>query len=88
MYGKQCLAVQVERGTSPYEFFSVLLESIAEEIVDSIDDKGENVVYDALKEVSNLLRRTRTDSLGLGSVIYWPNIPWEEDDSDVPISVA
>ena len=82
MYGKQCLGVEIDRYESPYEFFAALIENAAEEAVERLDDEGEVAVYDTFEEVSRMMRRTRSDSLGLGMILYWPHIPWEEDDSD------
>ena len=78
MYGKQCLGVQVD--DSVFQFYANVIEQAADEIVSRLDDEHDDAVYDVLEEVGKMLRRTRSDSLGLSTIIYWPSIPWEEDN--------
>jgi hypothetical protein len=37
----------------------------------------EHDMLDVLETLATVLESTRTDSLGRGIVIYWPNIPFE-----------
>jgi hypothetical protein len=65
MYGKQCLAVTLEQYESPAQFMFQLGFEIKERYCD--DDASEYDVYDLFCE-------PREDSMGRGSVIYWPSI--------------
>ena len=61
MYGKTCLGVTLGPGQSVLEFaFDVLQETRPEEV----------------SEVIDILRRPRQDSMGLGMILYWPDVPW------------
>lgn len=69
MYGKVCLAVSVDY---PGSFFV----DVTREICRGEDDDNEQ--YKRLKE----LKGYRTDQLGLGQVVYWPNVPFDGEDDD------
>ncbi len=74
MYGKRCVSVNIDRGES--------LEALCGQLVLDAerDNEGDG------DEVVRILRQTRTDNMGLGTVAYWPNIQWpegrEEQDGD------
>lgn len=64
MFGLECLGVSLERDTTPMAFFADLLEQVA--AVGELEDQ--------LAELSFMMRETRTDQLGLGTIVYWPEI--------------
>jgi hypothetical protein len=64
MYGKECLGVECD---DPVKFMLELAIGLAE----TCEDAGE--VADFLE----MLRDPQTDSMGLGSIIYWPRITWQ-----------
>lgn len=66
MYGKQCLGVSVSGGFG--EFLSALVKGIS-----SIE--SENMI-DLIEEVS----KVETDSLGMGTIVYFPKVDFEEED--------
>lgn len=67
MYGKECIAVDLE-GTSPFEFFADLLR-YAEEDSDR----------ECLEEA---LRSAKTDSMGRGQVVYFPDTEYFDEDQE------
>lgn len=69
MYGKVCLGVTVDRDHTMGEFLALIIESVTDENQD---------------ELAEALRGLRTDSMGLGEVLYFPKVPYsaEEEDSE------
>lgn len=82
MYGKQCLGIEFggrgDKYDTEYELFGDLLEAC----LDATDDQ------DNLRELAEIVKGARSDSMGLGMVVYFPRVKWEEymygddDDSD------
>jgi hypothetical protein len=70
MYGRECVGVTVN---DPFEFFAELLGSAYDSCKD--DDEREGVI----NGITDLLRDTRTDSMGRSMIVYWPSIEWKED---------
>lgn len=68
MFGKECVGVTLDRNTPESEFIADVIEVIAD-----------NEEWDTLREFCSLLRDSRGDSMGLGSIIYWPQIEWPDD---------
>src|SRR6185503_1826598 len=71
MYGKECFGVD---SSNPVNDLIRLFGALAEQ-------------FDAeqIAEVANALDGVRMDSMGRGSIMYWPSIEWQEnvrDDQD------
>jgi hypothetical protein len=69
MYGKQCLAVT---GATLGEVVAVLVSQAIEKAEDILN-KG--LVYDVEKAAGEI----KTDSLGMGIVVYFPSVPYNDD---------
>lgn len=67
MYGKSCLAVALDAGQSPFKVFS--------DILLNVDEHGG--IHNDLALVHKALRDARVDDLGLGTILYFPTIPFE-----------
>ncbi len=67
MYGKSCLGVEVARGQSLGELFATIIENVEE------DDRY---------EVAQQVRRLCTDSMGLGTIVYFPNVEFDDANSE------
>ncbi len=82
MFGDTCLAVTIDRdGINEYELMGRVVEAAAQHGADKADNEHEfasESVNEAVEPVVEALRGTRTDSMGLGIVIYWPNISYVE----------
>lgn len=72
MYGKACVGVDLDSSKS---LFSVGMD-VAYAIVDECESTGEDPA-DTLAEICNL--RAREDSMGLGSIVYFPKLEWPSD---------
>lgn len=64
MYGKECLAVTVDRGFNDHQLIAL-----------AVSQPGVDV-----KAITDALQDTRQDSMGLGTVLYWPNVPYVENE--------
>lgn len=73
MFGKQCLAISTD--DSPFDVAANLLETSIRSIEVS------EVEFDQ-QHFADILRQTRSDSMGLGSVYYWPSETYESGDED------
>lgn len=80
MYGEVCLAVTTDSASEA-----------ATVILDVVQAAAKNGTTEDVIEVIDMLRGSRTDSMGRGVVVYWPDIRWadcgeaedrEEDEED------
>lgn len=71
MYGKKCLSFNLESGENEFDVFLSISESI-QSYVESHDDGLE------LEDITPHFMGAKSDSMGLGIVIYFPEIEWEE----------
>lgn len=77
MFGKECLAFTADSETSSF--------AVAADLMAAAIDAGE----DFIAPVIEAMRGIRTDSLGRGTVFYFPGVPadglrFEEDEFDAP----
>lgn len=72
MYGARCIGLDIERGES---VFAILAE-LTQAAIDA----------DIADEWLDVMANTKSDSMGLGSIIYWPRMDWTDGkpDSDAP----
>src|SRR6185369_5502013 len=70
MYGKTCLGLDVERDFNPI-WLGVRLAEVAQ------DESDPNSALDDLLEQTHGMR---SDSMGLGSIFYWPDVPFVGED--------
>lgn len=75
MFGKECVGA-LGRG-SPLEIMAALVEALPASLPEIAED-GERAVDDFADLITDLMRDARSDSLGRGTVIYWPQIAWPE----------
>ena len=75
MYGKVCVGVDLERNQSEADFVLDVMAYL-------LETATEDVHAGYLLEQVDLMRGSRGDSMGLGSIIYWPNLPWPEGRAD------
>lgn len=74
MYGKKCLSFNLESGENEFDAFLSIAESI-QSYVESNDDGLE------LEDITSYFMGAKLDSMGLGVVIYFPEIVWEDSDT-------
>jgi hypothetical protein len=69
MYGSTCVGVTLERDQSVVNFVLDVIEAAS-----SFDEE------DDMENLTQALRNPRSDSMGLGTIIYWPELPWVDGD--------
>jgi hypothetical protein len=69
MYGKECLGVTCD---DTHKLIVDVIEQAIEE------DNGENSVIEDTLEV---MKDSRTDSMGRSSIIYWPSVEFSREDA-------
>ena len=70
-YGDKCIGIDIDRGSSLGGVISDLLDTA----IDIDFDTGTN---DATTALSKALHDMTTDSMGLGMIVYFPSIVWED----------
>ncbi len=73
MYGKRCVGVTCE---NPVSTCIEIVQALAMSSFNDADE-FETVKFD---EFCHLLSDVKTDSMGMSTIVYWPNIPAPEDD--------
>lgn len=77
MYDKYCVGVKLEQGKSAFR----VATEICLAALDIIADKGcneERTAFSFIQELSNT--KVAEDSLGMDSVLYFPDVEWPEGD--------
>ncbi|MGH9921075.1 MAG: hypothetical protein ACRD6W_19675, partial [Nitrososphaerales archaeon] len=68
MYGAKCLGVEIDRDTS--------LGYLVGDLIDALEGD------DDLREVADGFRQLRSDDMGLGTIFYFPGVPYVEDEPE------
>lgn len=76
MYGDKCFAITCD-DENPFDIVLDLLINLVADIEPEIDDVEVSIV-ELLDDAKHFLRNPRTDSLGLGCIIYWPHIEFND----------
>ena len=72
MYGKRCLAADINRETSAAKIVALIISECLTDLVDECDSEFD--LKDAVESLCSDLSNVREDSMGLGTVVYWPRI--------------
>lgn len=67
MYGKECLGIKCDSA------IEAIFETITEAIIRDTDHVQTIALIDELRDY-------HIDSLGLGSILYFPNLEWENEN--------
>lgn len=67
MFGRQCFAVQLDRGLSVLQYIGQLMQYISEDAQDALAENEQ------MGELAEMLQDAQTDNLGLGIVLYFPH---------------
>lgn len=81
MYGKYCFAVTLSEECDLAEGIATFFLEVGQHILEEERAEFETVIgfEPELDIIFKELRGYRTDSLGRGEILYFPNIPWIED---------
>ena len=69
MYGEKCLAITLDRDTSIGQFVG--------DVLFAAGSVGEDGVFDILADAFHDMK---TDDMGLGSVCYFPGVPYQAEE--------
>jgi MoxR-like ATPase len=72
MFGRKCVGVTVSRDVSAFR----LAAEVAVALLDGDVDEGPNDVEDLAR------LRVSEDSMGLGSIIYFPGVEWKDSGEE------
>lgn len=76
MYGASCLGITTGRFTNPHD---VIMKIVVQFVEENHEDED---FLSKFRELTDCLQNPRQDSMGLGTVTYFPDIDWEDDDED------
>jgi hypothetical protein len=76
MAGERCVGVTL----ADIEPAMFLLDVLDQAVQDLFVPGNEDGIYD---QVRKMLRITRTDKMGHGTVLYWPLVKWPKDREEV-----
>ena len=92
MYGKSCLAItgslrECQRAVA--NVVGVLIDEIVDAEADLNDDSLSDAIRNAAditvttnrKLIEQLIATQQSDSMGMGTVMYWPNFTFEADET-------
>ena len=97
MYGEGCVAIYLGRGVTESALLATLLEGLIDSAIRFAYDEGANYEYAGRDDPKNedkltiakilfMMKQARTDSMGIGTVVYFPGITAEDnggpDDED------
>ena len=80
MYGKKCLAFDLD-GSIPQEM-AQLSTDIMNYCLDNLPNNYADDLCNEMENFFDIISEAKTDDMGLGTVIYFPNVEWEEDEDD------
>ena len=83
MHGKKCLAFDLDGSLS--QEMAQLSTDIMNHCYDNLSGDSAEELINEMENFFDILSEAKTDSMGLGEVIYFPNITWDEnwnEDSD------
>lgn len=73
MHGRRCVAVSSQPSQPAFEI---------EIGADLMAECAEREDWDMATMVREAVRGTRSDSMGLGIVVYWPEVEWPEGEEE------
>lgn len=71
MYGRECVGLVV---SNVFSAVAALYSGLSRVVADEID------LEDYLEALSDVIRETRQDGMGLDHIIYWPALAWPVDE--------
>ncbi|MHB8407832.1 MAG: hypothetical protein ACYDHY_06915 [Acidiferrobacterales bacterium] len=70
MYGRSCLGVTIDRDHDLMDFIADVLEHASE---------SEDI---SLSELADSFRGAKTDSMGLGTILYFPDVAHQDEPAE------
>lgn len=77
MFGKSCLGVDLDEGVTLCEVFGRIISLITEPY-----QFGDEFTPDDIELCGKLIIGGRTDNMGLGTILYFPEVSYFDEDED------
>lgn len=79
MFGSQCLGVDLPVDISAFRFVAHVFDAIESDMVFDSDGKElEAILVDVIAKVTRVIEKACLDSMGKGTIIYFPSVQYEE----------
>lgn len=75
MFGRECLGVSLDRYASEFALIADVLANMP------VSSDGETM-EDSLDTLAKAFRGANQDQIGLGTIVYWPAVPYVGDEND------
>lgn len=87
MYGRSCLGITVDRDSEfenkPYYLVYRLIQVAIQEAMDHAAAEEEaDAIADRMEALDEVFKSARQDSMGLGYIIYFEDVEWQEPDDE------
>lgn len=73
MYGQTCLGVESD---SPRDVIGMVVDILLDVVENQYDVRNDDALNE-LQELGDVLKTAKQDSMGMGSIIYFPDVPYE-----------
>ena len=80
MYGAKCLGIDFDSSYTPVYVVCEIARAFMDNSDMSLRD-SQSKLHEMLYQLGT---KARTDSMGMGQIVYWPDIEWQDEDSDCP----
>ena len=70
MFGDACLGIELNQETSLSKFYG--------ELIYHIYNNSEDISPDDIREITSAIERAKTDSMGLGTILYFPYTEFDD----------
>lgn len=81
MYGDSCVAVSCDENNISDVVLDIVSESM--DLLDWYNPESDpDSIRDSIDELISSLKGAKMDSMGLGYVVYWPNMAWPNEVED------
>ena len=80
MYGQNCIGFYVD-GTIAQEIAQLATE-IVNYCYDTLVGNDAEEMLDSIERLLDIMTEAKTDNMGQGTVIYFPNVEWEDVEED------
>lgn len=102
MYGKKCVGIVIGRDNRIEALIARVMRNVAEEAISAAEDIAEDIDNEGghgyakvdnkrqeLDDLSTIFSQTRSDGMGLDTIVYWPSMKWDiVEESEIDESEA
>jgi hypothetical protein len=74
MGGVPCLGVTLEVGQTPFKFMADMLKEVASLVSSNMNGDELDFLLDTISNLQEALTSAQTDSMGMGTILYFPGV--------------